>query len=211
MPGDSHASYNGFIPCKWVLFQGVKYTIASPLWILQASFPKPSLLHHQHETARRTRSRGELPPVLSGLLLLLFLLSTPGKSALVKWSSCPAGWSLVYSQPALPRRYRRNEKRGEKPERKLLELGSICLTLLMLSCWLGHPEGDFDWGVKNTPGQEGPGISGREHSWSKGTTSNQLHLDAATEPQGLAVPPTADLQRGNKSGFLCLLMFKYCP
>ena len=28
----------------------------------------------------------------------------------------------------------------------------------------GHPEGDFDGGVKNTPGQEGPGISGREHS-----------------------------------------------
>ena len=36
--------------------------------------------------------------------------------------------------------------------------------LLELTPQNGHPEGDFDWGVKNTPGQEGPGISGREHS-----------------------------------------------
>ncbi|CAI9173761.1 unnamed protein product [Rangifer tarandus platyrhynchus] len=51
-----------------------------------------------------------MPPDPAGGLLL-FRLSSPGPSALIKRSSCPAGWSLVYSQAALPRRYRRKEKK----------------------------------------------------------------------------------------------------
>lgn len=161
MPGDSHASYNSFIPWKWVLFQGVKYTIASPLWILRASFPKPSLLHHQHETAKeKTRSRGELPPVPSGLLLLLFSFPLSGQISPLIAKQLSSQLEPGLQPAALPRRYRRNEKRREKP-RSCWNLAQSVSHCWRWAAGSGTQKVTLMGELRTSPGQEGLGLAER--------------------------------------------------
>lgn len=96
---------------------------------LTASFPKPSLLHHQHETARRTCSRGELPPVPSGLLLLLFPLPLRANQPLLSEAAVqPAGaWSTA-NQPCPGDT--EGTRKGERSPRGSWNLALVCLTLL---------------------------------------------------------------------------------